>query len=155
MRTHITVVAALFFVLIPPLCHARLGDTMEQCVARWGAGNSSPPPHGVEMVVSVTFQTFFKYGFTFHVGFMNGVVCYEEIKKDVEPNLTGDDVTAILNAESASQQWTKQSQQTDDVDAWQRSDGATAYYYHQSKEMILTSKAFQEAYTATVNHQPF
>src|SRR5271170_7550617 len=90
-------VIALSFVLTASVCQARLGETMDQCVARWGQPVPSPdfPLPGYEGDSFATFATFKKGDYHIIVGFLNKVVGVEIIAKQEGSELSDNEKTAI------------------------------------------------------------
>jgi hypothetical protein len=159
MKTTILIAVALCFVLTPSVCQARLGDSYEQCIARWGRsatvdiqGIIPPESKGVS---NITFKVFSKDNYQFFVGFLNGVVCYERISKYPSVKFTVDELSAILNAETAGLQWTSDPNSDPNNPLWVRTDGAWALYNVDPCFMKVVSKEYREACEAALNHQPF
>src|SRR5271170_961401 len=92
-----TAAIVLGFALTASVCQARLGETMDQCVARWGQPVPSTdfPPPGYEADRFATFATFKKGDYHIIVGFLNGVVGVEIIAKQEGSELSDNEKTAI------------------------------------------------------------
>jgi hypothetical protein len=116
--------AVFLLFLFPSLCHATIGDTLDQCTARWGrpidkdrasliASINAPP------VDAVTYKYFSKDGRSYVVGFLNGADCFECIQKDGAAKFTDTEIADVLKEESSGLEWKRDS---DASPLWQRSD---------------------------------
>jgi len=128
---------------------------MDQCVARWGQGKSAPNPPHTEEVTSANFKHFSKDGYSFTVGFLDGIVAYELIGKENPNKLTDNDVVAILHADSANQDWNFVKSAPSNSNNWVRTDGAYATYHPNFSYVILMSKDFYETWYSSTNQHPF
>jgi hypothetical protein len=139
-------VIAAGFLLMGSVCQARLGETMDQCVARWGQSVPSPdfPPPGYEADTFATFATFQKGDYHIIVGFLKGVVGLEIIAKQESSDLSDNEKAAILEADSAGQIWIKST--TPNVnEIWTRNDGALASYDPFNHVITLKSNDYHAA----------
>src|SRR5260221_6693362 len=100
MRSALILILSLFTASIVP-CHANLGDTMDQCIARYG---KRMPPSGVADPaqaggVAATFQ---QNGYNFEVYLFNGVVECESITKIDNSLFSDQEKDKVVQMESAS-----------------------------------------------------
>jgi hypothetical protein len=137
---------ALGFALSASLCQARLGDTKDQCIARWGQPLPTPdfPPPGYEADTFTTFSTFAKDGYHIVVGFNNGAVGVEMISKQVGGDLSDTEKAGILGADSAGLAWVK-STAISATEDWTRNDGALASYAPFTHVLTIKSKDYKAA----------
>ena len=136
MRTPIVVLVA-FLLLSQSVCQARLGDTMEQCVARYGqpvpAKDNSIP--GGFRLAWITFQ---KNGYFIKSIFVNGIVGAECVFKSDSSALSEQEKNKILHADSKGWAWGKATGREN----WVRTDGAIASYDSSKHFMALESTSF-------------
>jgi hypothetical protein len=134
--------ALLFFSL--SACHANLGDSEAQCIARYGAeadvqdavgyrqvGDKAATFHLQKANLAVDIRVIFLHGLSCHESFSNS---------DASRGLSESQMQTILDAQSAGLKWRKVHSifRTDRVDSsgttsgseeWLRSDGATGTFW--------------------------
>jgi len=107
MRMHLVVAASLGFALTPSVCQARLGETMEQCVARYGQRDlmqdTTPPSN----VVGDSIADFKKDDYNIIVTFLHGVVGSEMILKKDNSDFSDTEIKMFLDSESGGSSWNK------------------------------------------------
>src|ERR1700690_1327563 len=127
----------VFALSIVP-CHAELGETMDQCIARYGqpVPQVTTPP-GLPGK-SVSFK---KNGYVIMVAFLKGIAGFETIFKEDESELSDKEIEAILQADNAGGKWGKPEQiNSKNERGWSREDGATAVYEPSKRCLALVSK---------------
>jgi hypothetical protein len=125
-------------------CRAELGETMDQCIARYGQPvpqDTTPPGLPGK---SVTFK---KNGYVIMVAFLKGIAGFETIFKEDESELSDKEIEAILQADVAGGKWGKPEQLNlpHAKEMWSRDDGATAVYEPMKHGLVLVSKQYADA----------
>ena len=146
MRTTILIAVALCIVLTPTVCQARLGETMDQCIARYGKppplpdGVSLPPDSGVD-----SEAVFYRDGITIMAFFSNGVVVSEGILKTDQSVMSDTEKQTLLNSESAGSTW-KKTDETNVGVIYKRADGNAfaTYGYTNNEFLFYTKKSWDE-----------
>ncbi|MCE0498777.1 MAG: hypothetical protein LV481_12610 [Methylacidiphilales bacterium] len=146
MRIRLFTLSLLLSLSMATSAWARLGETMDQCVARWGQPVPSAdfPPPGYEGDGFANFATFQKGDYHIIVGFLNGVVAVEIITKQESSDLSDNEKAAILEADSAGLAWIK-STTPGANEIWTRNDGAIASYDTFNHGMTIKSKEYRAA----------
>ena len=145
MRNFPLLLLALPCLCSPAICHAKLGETEAQCIARYGAESDQRDNLGFDRIgdKSAAFKLKMAKGsFVMNVIFYNGIDARETITTaDPSQGISLDQETAFLDSESAGQVWQKgrtiyhtdPSDTTYEAESWTRSDGATARCWTYSK----------------------
>jgi hypothetical protein len=140
MRTALLLVVCVLMANTSP-CRANLGDTIDQCVARYGArqkptGVSDPGQIGAPAAL------FTHDGYNFEVYFLDGVIGCEMITK-TDCSLLGDeDKEKIIKMESTGGDWAKPVV-AHGQSIWMRSDGAAiSSYASDSPLMFVQSPSY-------------
>jgi hypothetical protein len=133
---------AFLTFLASTTAHARLGETEEQTVARYGpvAATYNPGEH------DAAYRTlaFNKNGYLILTAFMGPtceMVCF---RKEDKSALGWDDLDFILKAESQDRKWLRSNLVTIDV-IWDRDDGAIARYDTAKFVLAVFSVKFEQA----------
>jgi hypothetical protein len=107
MKTYIVVAAVLSFVLTTSVCQARLGETEDQIIARWGqpVSKNHPIPPGM---IGDSLMVFEKGRFSIDVLFLNGVVAMEIISDIDNWALSDGAKQTLLDSESDGLTWNMQ-----------------------------------------------
>jgi hypothetical protein len=126
-------------------CQARLGEILDQCIARYGdpvpQKEKTPVPGGVGDSMAV----FHKNGFILTMIFLKGTVGAEVVSKDDGSDLSDNEEQNLLDADSASMQWTKPDGVDPTGTVWFRDDKAVARYDIVQHALTLESKEFWDA----------
>ena len=105
MRTPI-VVSVAFSLLSQSVCQARIGDTMDQCIARYGQ-----PVPAKKISVPIRFRlawiTFQNNGYDIKVIFVNGISQVECVSKSNSSALSDNEKDKILQTNSKGWAWGK------------------------------------------------
>jgi len=117
-----TVIALIFAAITLP-ASARIGETLDRCIARYGP---------VRRVEKGGFQVFHKSGFEIGVSFRDGKAVALGIVKQRKPGeraaeITGEEIKTVLAANGGSVEWTKLDGVTDQ--RWATSDGLLSACY--------------------------
>lgn len=150
MRTIPVLIIAVYAALTPTICQARLGDTYEQCVARWGQpmpGGDSPQT-GSATDTEVLFEN---GGYIITVLFLHGIVGEEAIFKVDKSSLSDTEKKTLLDSESAGSTW-KRMDPT--IEAYIRADGNAYCIYHtegRATGFLFYTKEFYDAMQAKAN----
>ena len=123
-------IALLLSLLLLP-AQARLGETEDQCVQRYGPvlkrATTGDPGLDLPMLV------FAKNGYTFGAIMLNDKVGFLSIGKMDKSALSDNEIALFLTANNADQKWTKQDIVSSKV-VWFRDDGAK-----RSMTLLVTS----------------
>jgi hypothetical protein len=96
------ILLAVAFMLSALPCQARLGETLDQCIARYGQPvYNGPDPQGVGEGTT----RFEKNGYLICVFFLKGIVAFEMFYKHGDDYYSNDEKDAILQADSAGGKW--------------------------------------------------
>ena len=134
------IIAVLFIIATLP-AFARLGETEDQCVARYGPvvlrdTDSSP--------LKLPLLAFAKNGFTFGALMLNAKVGLLTIQKTDKSSFSDNELDLFLAANSAGQKWIR----SDDISVnqdWVRDDGAKAEYNPFAHTFGFASKEYLAA----------
>jgi hypothetical protein len=141
-------VIALGFALTASVCQARLGETKDQCIARYGQAAAAETPTGGQIGDE---KVYFRVKDTYIVViFVNGVSAWEDFSVGLA-QLPDDQIATILESESGGMHWKKDDNvKTPDV-GWTREDGAIALKTteppYATPEFIIESQAYAAAQT--------
>ena len=131
----------LFSLLTIPL-RANLGETVEQCVARYGkpigyseAGTKSP-------FGTVAFTA---TGYTLIVFLINNKEVGARVSKLDKSAFTDAEMQTIMGADSAGSSWTPTSSDDPTCLRWTRGDKATLLYDKEKHMLIFTSEEMASA----------
>jgi len=120
---------------------ASLGETMDQCVARYGQA-VTPMVHFNDVSDgSLWFKT---DDYFINAIFFHGVVGAEIIRKRDGSKISDDELDAILQTESAGGSWNRVTTLVSDK-MWTRKDGAGAVYFVITGKLSLSSGEYQAA----------
>jgi hypothetical protein len=158
--------AVLLFISSMGFCHANLGDTEAQCIARYGAELDVQTDVGYRQVgdkaasfnVKTASETL-----SIRVIFLHGSSCHESISNaDTAQGLSQDRMKALLVAQGPALKWSKgktlyqtdqQADETYEAENWLRSDDATAVFTMTGKassrslsgQLELSTKQYADA----------
>ncbi len=146
------------------VCHANLGETEAQCIARYGSESDVQDGLGYHQVgdkIATFHGKFSGVALSGRIIFRNGRVCHEAISNaDSSQALSLEQTKAILDSERAGQDWHKgravyrsDRHDTAGAIAWKRDDGAIATFWLSGKassqspsgEMELATKQYATA----------
>jgi hypothetical protein len=138
-RTFIILTLAL---LVACPVRARLGETEEQSIARYGplAGAYNPAEHGCD------YRTlaFNHEGYSILAMFIGGRCEMVVFQKADKSALDSDELDLLLKAESDDQKWSRSSLVSIDL-LWDRPDGAVARYDTAKFAFTVFSAKFRQA----------
>jgi hypothetical protein len=129
-------------ILLPAVAHARLGETEDQCVARYGAVFARTTAD--EFGMALPMLVFLKNGYKLGVVLLDGKAGLTLISKSDDTDFSDNEVELLLTADSAGQKWAKQSV-ISVKEVWLRDDGAKAQHDPLAKSLTLYSKDFEIA----------
>jgi len=120
-------------------CRANLGDTMDQCVARYGpsspsTGVSDPAKTGAPAAL------FSHDGYDVEVYLLHGVVECEYITKTDKSFFSDADKKKVVASESAAGKWANPVTDRGQT-IWMRSDGASIFTFNQDSPLIMAMSA--------------
>jgi hypothetical protein len=141
MLKNICVVVLTILSITP--CLGRLGETENQCVARYG--DVLKRQDVIETGVTLHSIFFLKNGYTIAAGMLKDTVEFEYFAKDDSSALSDDQIQLLLNADADGKQWAKQNDAAFDKTTWIRDDGATAVYEPVEKRLTIFSKTLLAA----------
>jgi len=132
MRTFL--LTLVFIVSVTAAARARLGETADQLVARYGQPLSEVDQKAEGAKLPLVFVTFQKNGFQINVTLSGGISASESFKKLNGNILTTDEVRTLLTDNAQGNEW-EAPQATNEQKKWARDDGALATL---TGERILT-----------------
>lgn len=120
-------------------CHARFGETLDECTARYGPPlKNAPDPSGIGEGISVFKQG----GFVIVVVFLKKIVQMELYCNQDGSDLSDSEKKTLLDAEVSSGTWEKY-EGLEFKEAWRRGDGATAIL--SGKVILFVTQEFLSA----------
>jgi len=149
MRTLVVLTIALGFVLTASVCQAKIGDTLDQCIAHYGQPKSIQDVAPTEASAGSSHAWFIKDGLHFHVTIFNGTVGEEIIYKIDRTDMTDAEIQTLLDSEAGGPRWDKSDKQSVHNINYIRADGnvSACYYSHQ---LQLNTKAYFDAKMAKI-----
>lgn len=131
--------ALLFVLLCTAPAWARLGETGDQIVARYGQPLSQSDQKAEGKKIALTILVFQKNGFEIQVSLLDGVSDQESFRK-----LNGDvfaltEARALLALNSQGLGW-EQPADGDGVKTWTRDDASTAVLTDGGRTLTITAK---------------
>jgi hypothetical protein len=134
--------ALLLFILITLPARANLGDTVEQCVKRYGK-----PVGYSEASDKLPFGTivFTATGYTLIVFLLNNVEVGARVSKVDKSAFTDAEIQNIMGADSDGSPWTSTPSTDPNSLQWARKDKATAFYDKAKSMLIFTSQQMSDA----------
>lgn len=128
--------------LAPLAAQARLGETEEQLVARFGPGLHTPKFWGD--LPGVTYILFSKHNFSIYVGLLNGKSAYERYQTD--NGINDALIKQLLEVESQGHRWSVPQPWSSTGSGRLRDDGALAYAWKSA--FIFKSKEYADKESA-------
>ena len=122
---------------------ARLGETEDQLVARYGQELLKTKIKDSPGQVAIDALQFLKSGFSIQVSLFNGISSEEEIHRLQGETLTDEEVKILLAVNAQGHIWTEDTLKTDVPRKWHRDDGATAELYQETFD--FRTKALADA----------
>lgn len=135
MQCFAVVVFLFSFTILPS--HANLGETIAQCVARYGKPVNFTEASAKTPFGTVTFVAA-GYGLTIFVA--NGKEVGARVTKVDKSPLSDTDLQNIMAAESGPSAWTPTKSKDPTCLEWTRSDKAEALYDKEKHMLIFTSQ---------------
>jgi len=145
---------ALFFVVgVTTTARARLGETADQLVARYGQPLKETDQKGEGDKIALADVVFQKGGFQIEVSLVDGISVSETFNKVNGDSLSLGEIRTLLNVNSQGYGW-EAPQTIEDQKKWMRDDGAVAvlaqgFLTIKSKELMA-----KEATAKNLEHQP-
>ena len=139
----ILITLLLSLLLLP--AHARLGETEDQCVQRYGpvVNRTTSGISGLDLPMLV----FAKNGYKVVTIMLNDKVCCLTILKADQTALSDNEIDLFLTANNANQKWTKQDGVSTNI-VWFRDDGTQAQYDPSQHALIIVSKEYLDVKAA-------
>jgi hypothetical protein len=138
MKHSLLLVIALLSSALPS--NARLGETLEQCVARYG--NPVTPMDVADSSGGKKGQAIFeKNGYSIAIAFLGGISESEMFSKDDKSAFTDTEKDTILNANAENLRWSLSTEPSVN-DNWIREDDARAIYDRFGRTLLLATKKF-------------
>jgi hypothetical protein len=107
---HKIIFFVLFSIVFPSIAFARLGETEQQDIARYGVPIKDHDAISPILNNAVT-KTYRYQGWKIRAGYLNGhavKISYSKLSQpNVSPQLKDDEITAVLNAETHGGKWEK------------------------------------------------
>ena len=137
---------------------ARLGETEDQLIARYGKEIHKQKNEANGQQVGWTDLLFGKSGFQIEVMLFNGVSSKETFWKTAGDETTDDEIKTLLNDNAQDHAWNKEAPEDSQGISrkWQRDDGAVAgfesgRFYVKAKELIdAEAAAYKAAHAASL-----
>jgi hypothetical protein len=144
MKTAILAVFVIFGLTAP--AWARLGETGDQIVARYGQPLSQVNQKAEGTRIALIFLTFQKNGFEIRVSLSDGISGAESFRKINGDELSTVEIRTLLGLNSQGMEW-EAPQTTDGKTRWMRDDSSMAtetggrVFYVESKDLIMKEAA--------------
>jgi hypothetical protein len=138
---------SLLLLGLPPLsASANLGETVAQCVARYGG-----PVHFTEANARLPFGTitFVAGGYGLIVFVLNGKEVGARVSKANKSPFSDAEMQTIMNADLGGSTWTPTLSTDPTCLTWTRADHATVLYDKEKHMLILTSPEMMAALHST------
>jgi hypothetical protein len=135
--------AVLLFALLLTLpLQANLGETVEQCVARYGkpAGFSEAGAKSPFGILGFTAGNY-----TLVIFVLKNKEVGARVSKQDKSAFTDPEMQTIMNADSMGSGWTRAASDDPTCLQWKREDKATVLYDKQKRMMIFTSQQMADA----------
>jgi hypothetical protein len=132
----------LSFSFLP--CRAKLGDNLDQCIARYGK------PLSTSMVLYLPRENCYFFGkndFVICAEMFKGTVAGEAILKANKTAMSDNEINAILDAESVGLSWSEPSIPSINR-LYIRDDGARAVYDTMQRTLSVLTKDYLAAMTS-------
>jgi hypothetical protein len=140
------VVLSFLLIILGVLpAYARLGETEDQCVARYGSVLKRDISYTTGQALPVLI--FSKNGYTFFAILLGDKVAFLIIDKVDKSVLSNSEIAAFLTANSDNRKWIKQDINSTKT-VWYRDDGAQAQYDPVGNSLCLITKGYMDAATA-------
>ncbi len=125
--------AILFLIFLTLPVRANLGDTVAQCVARYGK-----PDHYSEATPNNPFGTliFTAGGYALIVFLLNNVEVGARVSKKDNSAVTDAELQTVMGAASNTPPWTTTASRDPTCQAWTRADKASVLY-DKTKHMVI------------------
>lgn len=136
-RILLTVLFIAFFTALPS--HARLGETEDQCIARYGTPTQVANPGADGTIDNYRTLYFSKGDYSISAAFLNGHCGVFAIQKSDKSDLSSNEIQILLDANSDGHTWKKSDEISVDQN-WIRDDGCKAEYTTLSHYLVLMSK---------------
>jgi hypothetical protein len=149
----IALIALLFVVAVTTTAQARLGETADQLVARYGQPLKETDQKGEGDKIASADVVFQKGGFQIEVTLVDGISVSEMFNKINGDGLSLGEIRTLLNDNSQGSGW-EAPQTIADQKKWMRDDGALAvlaqgFLTIKSKELMT-----EETTAKKLEHQP-
>jgi len=150
----IALLTLCFIVSVTATAQARLGETADQLVARYGDSLSQTDQKAEGDKIASSKVVFQKGGFQIDVTFSDGISVAESFKKLNGAALTAEEVQTLLNANSQGHGW-EAPRMVQGGKLWTRDDSATAQLA-QDGSLTIKSKELisKETVAKKVEHAP-
>jgi hypothetical protein len=138
----------LVFIATASICAmARIGETPDQLVARYGQPLNETDQKGEGAKIPLARVTFQKGGFEIDVTITGGVSVQEIFKKINGQPITVDEARILLAANAGPYTWSA-PQKTPDAQIWTRDDSAVAQLSSDGSMIIRSRQLAQEEVAA-------
>lgn len=137
MRIIFVVLITILFAVLP--VRARLGETEDQCIARYGTPIQVANP--CEQGVHYQGLIFKKNNYNIVIYILSGRCGLLLIQKMDKSQLSDDEIQTLLDDNSEGHDWQKMNEDST-FRHWIRDDGAQAKYALLDHDLTLMSKAF-------------
>lgn len=135
----LALVTVLFIVSLTATAQARLGETADQLVARYGQPISEVDQKGEGAKLPLAYVVFQKGGFEIDATLSDGISVSESFKKLNGTPLTLGEARTLLGANSQGHDW-QAPQMTHGEKWWARDDGATAQLDQDGAMLTIRSR---------------
>jgi hypothetical protein len=135
----------LVFSLFTVPLRANLGETIQQCVARYGKPNAFTEADPKSPFGTIIFVA---GGFVLTIFVYNGVEVGARVAKADKSDFSVADLQTIMGADTAGTAWITGKSDDPTCLTWTRSDNATAFYDKTKHMLMFTSTAMSDALKA-------
>ena len=131
-------VTLLFLLLLTLPARARLGETEDQSIARYGQPISVKDVDGENDYRTLEFR---KNGYFIMAYFLNGKCALLGLNKDDKSEFSDNEIQALLDDNSEGHAWAKNDTNSTNRE-WDRDDGALAQYYIFKDSLFICTKNY-------------
>jgi len=122
----------LFVTGLTASAWARLGETENQLITRYGQELYKTKMKLEGTVVTIDVLQFVKSGFSIQVSLINGISAEEEIHRLQGETMSDEEIKILLASNSQGRIWHEDTAKTDVPRKWHRDDGVAAELYHET-----------------------
>jgi hypothetical protein len=134
--------AVILFCLVAIPVRANLGESVEQCVKRYGKPIGFSEANGKLPFGTVDFTA---GPYTLIVFLLNNKEVGARVSKKDKSDFTDDEIKTIMDADAGGSAWTPTVSDVEGCSKWLRNDKATVFYDHEKHILIFTADEMAKA----------